>query len=139
MDLSGFLMENAEQFETVEYVASKRFKDKDGNPLKWVMKPITSEHNDELKKQCTKRIMNPKTKMYQNETDYTKYCDLLAVECTVVPDLKDAKLQNDWKVMGEVALLKKMLALPGEFVAYTSKAQEICGFDFDAEVEEAKN
>lgn len=141
MSLTAFLAENAERVENVKCVVSERFKDADGKPIPWEIRAITSAEDETLRKACTKRVQVPGKKyQYQRETDYDMYLGKLAAACTVFPNLKDAELQNSYRVMGEEELLKKMLSA-GEYAEYLVKVQEVCGFDRDFEdlVNEAKN
>lgn len=139
MDLSSFFRENAIKTEEVKFVVSKRFLDKKKEPIEWTIKPISSQRDEELRKQATNRVKN-KTGQIQTELDTNKYIGLLAVACTVYPNLNDANLQNSYNVMGADELLKNML-LPGEYANYLSKIQEICGFDQNVNdmVQQAKN
>lgn len=139
MDLSSFFRENAIKTHEIKYVASNRFIDKDNQPIEWILTPITSQTDEDLRRQATNKIKN-KFGQYQSELDTNKYIGLLAVACTVYPNLNDAKLQNSYDVMGADALLKRML-LPGEYANYLSKVQEICGFDQNINdmVQQAKN
>ncbi|MGL6218522.1 MAG: phage tail assembly chaperone [Lacrimispora sphenoides] len=140
-DLSCFLSQNAITVENVKVVVSKRFMNKDKKPVEWEIKCITSEQDELIKKECTKRKPIPGKKgAYMPETDYDQYVGRLAVACTVFPDLNNKELQDSYQVMGAEALLKKMLT-PGEYREYLSKVQEVNGFDIALEdlVEEAKN
>jgi len=138
-NLKGFFKENAIKANGIKYVASERFLGDDKKPIEWEIIPVNSEIAEELKKQAIKRVQ-VKRGVFQNETDLNKYACLLAVACTIYPNLNDADLQNSYGAMGAEELLKKML-LPGEFAEYMLKVQEICGFDKDMNdlVEEAKN
>ena len=64
----------------------------------------------------------------------------VAARYVVYPELKNAELQNAYKVMGEESLLKKML-IPGEFNALLDAVADLNGFEEDLTdlVEEAKN
>lgn len=139
-NLSAFLAENALQVENCKYVASNRFLAEDGKPIMWELKSITSTEDEVLRKQCTKKVQVPgKRNVYVPETDYNKYLGLLAVRCTVYPNLNDSELQNSYGVMGADVLLKTMLT-PGEYADYLAKIQEINGFEtFQEQVDEAKN
>lgn len=139
--LEAFLAQNVEKVEEVEQVVSKRFKDKEGNPIKWKFKSIGSDRDTEIRKECTKRVPVPGKKgMYTPEVDIDAYTTKLAVETIVHPDLHNAQLQDSWGVKGAEALLKKML-LPGEFTKLTQIVQEVNGYDvgMDELVEQAKN
>lgn len=138
--LSAFFSQNAERNDTVEYVASNRFQEK-GKPIKWKLKGLTGKEDEEIRKECTKRVPIPgKRGQYTRETDYNRYLGKLAAACTVFPNLSDAELQNSYGAMGADELLKIMLK-PGEYADFLNKVQEVNGFDISTEelVEEAKN
>ena len=139
MDLSSFFRENVVKTEEVKYVVSTRFVDKNKKPVEWILKPVSSQLDEDLRRQSTIRTKNA-TGQYQTDLDVNKYIGLLAVACTVYPNLNDANLQNSYNVMGADSLLKKML-LPGEYTNYLLKVQEICGFDqkIDNMIKQAKN
>lgn len=141
-DLSAFFAENALKVEHVFYPASARFLGEDGKkPMLWEIKTITATEDEDLRKDCTKRVPVPGRKnQYQRETDYNMYLGRLAAACTVFPNLNDTSLQNSYHAMCAEALLKAMLT-PGEYADYIQKVQEVCGFDatLQDEVDEAKN
>lgn len=126
--------------ENVKYVASKRFAVK-GKPVEWEIKPIDSDLDEALRKECTKRVpVAGKRGQYNQETDTDKYIGKMCVACTVYPNLNDAELQDSYGVKSADALLKKML-LPGEYTEYKAKIMEVNGYDMSMEelVDEAKN
>lgn len=140
-NLSAFLSQNAIKVENTKFVASKRFVDEKKKPIEWEIQCISSQKDEEIRKTSTKRVQIPgKKNQYQPETDFNKYLGLLAVECTVFPNLNDVELQNSYGVMGADSLLKTML-LPGEYAEYIQKVQEVNGFEvsFEDKVQEAKN
>ena len=137
---NAFLAQNALKPENEKVVVSKRFIE-DGKPIEWEVAAITSDEDDQLRKDNTKRMPVPGKKgMMVPETNYTAYLAALAVKCTVFPNLHEKELQNSYSVMGATELLKKML-LPGEYDEYLATIQKINGFDvgMDEVVEEAKN
>lgn len=139
-NLTAFLAQNALKPENEKVIVSKRFV-QDGKPVKWEVQAITSDEDDQLRKDNTKRMPVPgKKNVMIPETNYTAYLTDLAVKCTVFPNLHDKELQNSYGVMGAKELLKKML-LPGEYDEYLATVQKINGFDtgMDDLVEEAKN
>ena len=140
-DLTAFLFENVDKPDKILYPASSRIKDKDGNPIPWEIRHITSAEDEEIRKACTKRVPVPgKRNQYQRDTDFDLYLGKLAVACTAFPNLNDAALQDSYRVKSGDALLKAML-LPGELADYLTKIQEVCKFDvgIQDEVDEAKN
>lgn len=141
MSLTAFLAQNADKVENVKYVASERFKDKDGKAVPWEIKCITGEEDEALRKSCVKRVPVPgKKNQFTSETDFNQYLGKLGVACTVYPNLNAKELQDSYGVMGAEALLKRMLT-PGEYTDYLNKVQVVCGFEqgFAEEKEEAKN
>lgn len=140
-NLSGFLAQNAIKVENIKYVASKRFLGENKKPIPWEIKAITSDEDDLLRKQCTKKVLIPgKKNQYMQETDYPMYLAKLGATCTVFPNLFSVELQDSYSVKGEDILLKTMLN-PGEYSDYISKVQEVNGFEISMEelVDEVKN
>lgn len=135
-----FMAGAADKKETVKYPASKRFVDK-GKVVEWEIKPIDSDLDEVIRKECTKRVPVPgKRGQYNQETDTDKYIGKMCVACTVYPNLNDAELQDAYGVKSADALLKKML-LPGEYTEYKAKVMEVNGYDMSMDdlVDEAKN
>lgn len=140
-NLSCFLAQNAVKAENVKYAASKRFLGETGQPVEWELRAVSSDEDEALRKDCTKRIPVPgKRGQYTQETDYNQYLGKLAAACTTYPNLNDRELQDSYHAMGSDALLKAMLTA-GEYAGYLEKVQKVCGFDvsMDELVEEAKN
>lgn len=78
-DLSCFLAQNALKTENEIFIASKRFQDKNKNPMKWEIQAITSKDDEALRKECTKRVpVAGKRGQYTQETDYNLYLGRLA-------------------------------------------------------------
>ena len=139
-NFAAFIAGAKVQDETVKFVASKRFVE-NGKPVEWEIKPIDSDMDEALRKDCTKRVPVPgKRGQYNQETDTDKYMAKMCVACTVYPNLNDAELQVAFGVKGADALLKKMLK-PGEYTEYKAKVMEVNGYDMSMEelVDEAKN
>ena len=135
MNLESFMLKD--EVKEVEYIASNRFKDKDGNAEKWKLKTITADENDAIRKQCYKQVQAGKR--MKQEFDTVKYLELLADKCVVYPDLHDVDLQNFYGEMDSIKLLKKHLLNPGEYDDLTAEIQMINGYSLDDAVEEAKN
>lgn len=139
-NLKAFLAQNVERADEIEVVVSHRMKDESG-PVKWRLRPITTDQDEMIRKSCTKKVPVPGKKgMMTNETDHAKYIGKLAAACVVYPNLNDAELQNSYNVMGDDVLLKTML-LPGEYADLIKKVEEVNGYELtqDDLVEEAKN
>ncbi|MEC0232272.1 phage tail assembly chaperone [Paenibacillus alba] len=138
-DISAFLAGNVSTETTEDVIVSERFKGKDGKPVAWVLRSITEEENDAIRKAATKRSKG-KGGQQVTEIDQTEYLSRMAVASVSFPNLKDAELQKSYGVLGAETLIRKML-LAGEYANLILKVQEINGFDKDINelVEEAKN
>lgn len=140
-EFSIFMAGNANQDEIVNYVASKRFVLKGGKPAEWQIKAISSDLDETIRSECTKKVpIAGKRGQYTKEVDQDKYMAKMCAVCTVFPDLGDVELQDSYGVKSPEALLRKML-LPGEYTEYKAKVMEVNGYDMsmDELVEDAKN
>lgn len=138
-DFSVF-MNGSKANEVTKFVASERFK-KNGKPVEWEIKPIDSDLDELLRKDCTRKVpIAGKRGQYTQELDNDKYIGRMCAACTVYPNLKEAEFQDAFGVKTEDALLKKLL-LPGEYTEYKAKVMEVNGYDLSMEelVDEAKN
>ena len=137
-ELSMFFAENVEQRENKKVEVSKRFKDKQGNVLKWEIKPVTAEEDERIRKECTKRVPIPgKKNQYTTDFDSNVYIAKLATIAIVYPNLNDKVLQDSYKAMSAEQLIKKML-YDDEF-GYLAEALTVNNEDINDLVEEAKN
>ena len=133
-DFSMFLKENAKPVEEYEYVASKRFVDADGNPVKWILKPVSSRDDNAIKDECIK------FKGKERGFDAAKYQVKLCAAAVVFPNLKSTELQDNYGVRGEEALLLELPPISGEFNALLIKVNEISSPEsLDEMIDEAKN
>lgn len=130
-NLSSFLHENLENEIIEEIALSNRFKDEEGNIIKWKIKSISTLIDEELRALCYNK---------DDEFDYNKYLGKLTARCTLYPNLNSVELQNSYKVYDSDSCLKQML-LPGEYANLVEKVQQINGFNqtFDELVDIAKN
>lgn len=140
-DFSAFLAQNKVKQENIKFAVSKSFIGADGKPIEWELRAVTADEDEAIRRAATKKVKTPgRSNTYTSEMDANTYLSKLTACSVVYPDLKNAELQNSYKVMGEEALLKAMLT-GGEFVTLSGKVAEINGFDNDLNeaVEEAKN
>lgn len=135
MSLESFMLKDENQ--EVEYIASQRFKDKNGNAEKWKLKTITADENDAIRKDCYKQIQVGKR--MKQEFDTIKYLELLADRCIIYPDLHNVELQNHYGEMDAIKVLKRHLLNPGEYDDLMAEIQRINGYSIEDAVEEAKN
>ena len=59
-DLKFFLRQNAVLPQNEEVEVTQRFKDENGSPIKFEIKPISNELDDELRKQNTRQVKRAK-------------------------------------------------------------------------------
>lgn len=139
-DFSVFINGASKVTETTKYAASNRFKEK-GKAVDWEIKPISSELDEAIRKDCTRKVpVVGHRGQYTPEVDTDKYISKVCVACTVYPNLNDTELQDAYGVKDGETLLKKML-LPGEYAEYKAKVMEVNGYDMSMDdlVDEAKN
>ena len=132
MSLSAFF--NPVKCENKKVVISKRFVDENGNAEECELQSLNENEVEKIRKSTganVKQADNASKEQYMSE---------LCAKCVVYPDLKNAKLQDAYGVMGEAELLKEML-LSGEYTRLVLEVTKINGFDTDLNkmVEEAKN
>lgn len=131
--LKAFL--NPIQVENKEVIVSNRFIE-NGKPVPFVIRPITQEENKLLIKKFTKKNDKKGTESF----DRPEYVSAMTAAAVVFPDLANAELQKAYGVLGESALLQKMLYI-GEYAELSMAVQELSGLDEDIneDIEEAKN
>lgn len=139
MDFSAFMAENVIQAEPVEYAVSKRFHDKDGEAIKWKIRPFSAEENDRLIKSFTKKIRLPNGER-STQFDKERYMMASVMKAVIYPNLNDADLQDSYGVVSAEGLIKKML-LPGELDDLANAVAQALGFETSVadDVEMAKN
>ena len=160
-DFSAFMAGNAQKVGIVKFAVSDRFvekelnkkgepivtgKDKDGEPIyktkpiEWELKAISSEMDEIIRSECTKKVPTGKRGQTKLELDENKYLGRMCAACVVYPDLKTADLQDSYGADSPDDLLKKIL-LPAEYTDLRVKVMEINGYDTSMEdlVDEAKN
>ena len=137
---SDFFAENLEQIPNIKYVASKRIINRaTGQPHEWEIRRLSQEENDAIIKECTK-LLPQRDGSRVKELDRQLYIKKLVTSSIVFPNLKDAALQDAYHVVGEYAVLAKMLSVGeyarlGEAVLKHNDLED----DINALVEEAKN
>lgn len=140
-NFSMFLAENAKPVETVKLVVSNRFVDEEGKPIEWEIRPVSSEKDEAIRRDCTKKVpVAGKRGQFTQEIDTDKYIAKLCVACVTFPNLNEAELQDSYGVNDGEHLMKAML-LSGEYTDLKTKVMEINGYDMSMEelVDEAKN
>lgn len=132
-DIEAFL--NPVQEEEVKIAISDRFKNKDGETVKWVLKAVPTPVANAIRKKYTKIDNKGRTTI-----DGTKINTELAAVTVVYPNLKDERLQNVYSTCGELYTLYAMLR-DGEVSRLVKEALKVNGYGKSLEeaVEEVKN
>lgn len=141
MDMKSFFKESAIPVENVKYPASERFRDAEGKPLEWELRPLTSEEFEAILDRAKKKVPSPDNpRNLMVVTDNAKVRDEMLKASVVYPNLKSAELQDSWGAVGEIATLRAML-LPGEVNDLANVIQQISGFEvgMDEKIKTAKN
>lgn len=137
--LKDFLIENANITDKeIDVSVSKRFKGKDGKPLKFKIKPVSGEQFSDYQKRCSSiEFSNRKRTM---QLDSGKFNNMIIINHCVDPDFKDAELIKSVGVQTAEQALQKLL-LAGEIVELSQQISAISGFDEDIneEIDNAKN
>lgn len=136
MSLNGFFKSNAKSLPDVKVVVSERFTDQDGNPIEWVLHPISTKLVEEITKRNTKTtIKNGKKESTVNEENLN--AELLEA-VVLYPSLNDAELQDSYGVSSANELLGAML-YPGETKVLTDALQEVMAGSKVNDIDELKN
>ena len=142
--LNTFLNQGKEKLNNIseitkEVIVSKRFKDEQGNPIKWKIKAISQETSEALvSKYTTSKVVNGEL---LERFDRKNWQAELLVESVIDPDLKNAELCKQFGTLDPIELIKKML-LPGEYLRLVKLVMDINGYFEtydDAIYEQAKN
>ena len=139
MDMNAFLKQNVKQPESEKVALSDRIVDVEGKAVKWEIKSLSNQKDDELRKLHTKSIKQ-KNGSYSPTLDSSAYMKDLAVHSIVYPNLHDKTLQESWEVMGAAELIDCLLK-PGEYAELLQQVQRVNGWDVALKdlVEEVKN
>lgn len=140
MDLSYFMPSNTQVTEEVKTPISRRFKDKEGQVIPFVFKPITTDRVDELEKLHTKPVIKGNKKVGER-VDNARFMAHIAVESTIYPNFKAVELRKAYKSEDPIEIAKKVLNVAGEYSNWIAKSAEVNGFDDSIEdlEEAAKN
>lgn len=140
--LALFMKGNKKQRTNGFYPATKSLLDKDGNPLLWEIKPISTKEDEAIRDACTFEVPIPgKRNQFRIKIDANAYMTKQLAASVVYPNLLDAELQDSYGVKTPDALLKEMVDDPTEFAEFSAFVREFNGFDesINDAVEEAKN
>ena len=140
--LELFMKKNKKQRENTEFAATQSLKDENGNPLKWIIKPLTTKEDKRIRESCTVETpVEGKPNVFRPTLDVNKYLLKIAVGSVEFPNLYDAELQDSYGVKTPEDLLEELIDGPGEFNRFAAFIQDFNGFNvsLDEKVKEAKN
>ena len=135
-NVDDFLLENVEKADKTEEIHFKRFK----SPF--VIKQLLASEANDLKARAIVRKRDSRTNVYRDELDADKYAELVVVASVVVPNLNDAKLQENYGIIGRPEKLLARMLTAGEYnelVQRITDLSSLAGEDSDELVAEAKN
>lgn len=134
MTLQDFLNNNVVEGVTKEVAISERFKDENGNILKFKIKPISQKALNTMRNKHTKQNGN------KIVVDSSALSNELIINCTIEPNFKDTKSLEQIGVFSPEDYLNKVL-LAGEINNLEKAILELSGFgqNIDELIEEAKN
>jgi hypothetical protein len=132
--LQDFLNDSSIEEMVEEVVVSERFKDKDGNYLKFKIANIPMDEYKGIQKLCTK------TSKKGTEFDSVAFSEKIVIKGTLDPNFKDAESIKKKGCITPEAYLKKVLKT-GEIIKLSEKILVLSGFEDNIEelIEEAKN
>jgi hypothetical protein len=141
-DLRLFLKSNKKVKENTKYAATKSLCDKDGKPLEWTIKPLTTTESELIRDDCTVEVpVTGKPGVYRTKLLTSKYMASLIIKSVIEPDLNSSELQDSYGVKNPRDLIMAMIDDPGEYNAFAEFINEFNGFNESIEdkVDEAKN
>ena len=127
--------------ENGTYAPTKSLVDENGKPLEWEFRHITSKEDGELRDENTIDVqVTGKPNLFRPRLQSNKYIRSMVAKSVVVPDLRDAELQDSYGVKTPEDLLQAMVDDPGEYTDLAAFVQKFQGFNtsFEDKVEEAK-
>lgn len=129
-DLSIFLRENKKVKENFKYAPTKSLCDKNGNPVEWEFKHLSSAEDRLIRESC---VLGGK---FNNGL----YVRKMLAACVVYPNLYDKQLQDSYGVYTPEELLECLVDCPSEWYELNIHIQKELGFmSLEEAVEEAKN
>lgn len=136
--LQQFLNRNPIDNLTEEVVISDRFRDEDGQLMKFTIRAMSADDMASYQKRAMK--INPKSKDRKVEIDSGAITKAIVVNHTVNPSFKDAESIRELGCHDADGYLQKVL-LAGEIEELAKEIQRISGYnaDFGELVDEAKN
>jgi len=136
-ELSLFLKENKRGKENAFFAATKTLTDKDGKPLLWEVRAVTTREDEDFRDSCTRSD----EKTGRERLDINRYLAKFAAASVVFPNLYNAELQNSYGVNTPEELIREMIDDPVEYQTFIGFVRKFGGADktLRERIEEAKN
>ncbi len=141
-NLSVFLKGNKAVRQNYKYVASQAFKDENGNPVEWELRPITTKERERIEADCTTEVAVPgKPYATKPKVDYNKFMNMIIAAAVVFPNLNDKELQDSYGVMGAEELVTELLDDYNEHLNLFRYINDVNGLSesFKEKVDKVKN
>jgi hypothetical protein len=97
---SRFMKANKAQKANTTFCATKSLTDENGQPLEWVIKPLSTRENESIREDCMLEVpVKGKPNMFRPKLNTSKYLAKMICACVVEPNLFDKELQDSYGVM----------------------------------------
>ena len=139
---SRFMKQNKIKKENTTFAPTKSLLDENGEPIKFIIKPLTTKENEDIREACTVDIpVTGKPNIFRPKLNTSKYLAKMLWSCIIEPNLFDKELQDSYGVMTPEDLIKVMIDDPGEYQDFVTFIQNFNGFNVSLEdkVDNAKN
>ena len=139
---SRFMKQNKIKKENTTFAPTKSLLDENGEPIKFIIKPLTTKENEDIREACTVDIpVTGKPNIFRPKLNTSKYLAKMLCSCIIEPNLFDKELQDSYRVMTPEDLIREMIDDPGEYQDFVVFVQNFNGFNVTLEdkVSEAKN
>ena len=139
---SRFMKQNKIKKENTTFAPTKSLLDENGEPIKFIIKPLTTKENEDIREACTVDIpVTGKPNIFRPKLNTSKYLAKMLCSCIIEPNLFDKELQDSYRVMTPEDLIREMIDDPGEYQDFVVFVQDFNGFNVTLEnkVDDAKN
>ncbi len=110
MAVNPFLKQNKKERKPIKIQVSDLFVDENGKPVPFILKILSSEEAEDLKKECMEPVFDPRTRRkVGSNLNQDEYQNKMLAKSVVYPDLTDKENQKSWGARDEYDLLFKML------------------------------
>lgn len=134
LEMEMFLKENKIKIDNRFFSATKSLIDKEGNPLQWEIRPLSTRENEEIRQSCLVKGSDG----YSLNTPL--YVARMVAASVVEPNLYNAKLQDSYGVKCPEDLVREMVDLPSEYSKLVEFVEDLNGFtSMEDKVNQAKN